>query len=174
MKRVMLCAGIAALLAGCGSNSPTSPSKSAAQSFVTHALAKQIAYAQCLRTHGVPNFPDPKIKQSAQGTGVSQGVPASVGQSPAFASAQHACAKLMPAGAQGPTQPATAAQHAQDVTFAACVRKHGVPNMPDPAPNGVFNLPPQINQNAPAFMAAVKGCVTNGMSLSLNQGGPAG
>jgi hypothetical protein len=168
MKRVIMFVGIAALLAGCGSNKP---SKSA---FVSHALAEQVKYAQCLRTHGVPNFPDPTIKQSAQGSGVSQGVPASVGQSPAFASAQHACAKLLPTGAQGPSQPATAAQHAQDVTFAACVRRHGVPNMPDPGANGVFNLPPQINQNAPAFMAAVKGCVINGMSLSLNQGGPGG
>ena len=164
MKRVMVCAGIAALLAGCGSSKPTNAS------FVTHALAEQIKYAQCMRTHGVPGFPDPTIKQSPQGTGISQGVSASVGQSPAFGSANHACAKLQPAGAQGPSQPATAAQHAQDVTFAACVRKHGVPNMPDPAPSGVFNLPPQINQNSPAFMAAVKGCVVDGMSLSLSQG----
>jgi hypothetical protein len=164
MKRVIMFAGFAALLAGCGSNTP---SKSA---FVSHALAQQVKYAQCMRSHGLPHFLDPKVTQSPQGAGVSQGVPASVGQSPAFASAQHACAKLQPAGAQGPSQPATAAQHAQDVTFAACVRKHGVPNMPDPAPSGVFNLPPQINQNSPAFMAAVKGCVVNGMSLSLNQG----
>ena len=28
----------------------------------------------------------------------------------------------------------------------------------------------RTNQNAPAFMAAVKGCVVNGMSLSLNEG----
>ena len=168
MKRVMVFIGLAALVAGCGSNTP---SKSA---FVSHALAQQVKYAQCMRTHGVPGFRDPTIKQSPQGTGISQGVSASVGQSPAFGSANHACARLLPAGAQGPSQPATAAEHAQDVAFAACVRRHGVPNMPDPAPSGVFNLPSQINQNAPAFMTAVKGCVSNGMTFSLNQGGPAG
>jgi hypothetical protein len=41
--------------------------------------------------------------------------------------------------------------------------------MPDPAFNGVFNLPHQIDQNAPAFQAAIKRCIPNGMPLSLNQ-----
>jgi hypothetical protein len=164
MKRMIGLAVVAALLAGCGSNKPTK------SGFVTHALAKQVAYAQCMRTHGVPGFPDPKITHSPQGTGVSQGVPASVGQSPAFGSAQHACAKLQPQGAGGNPPPVTAAQHAQLVTFAGCVRRHGVPDMPDPAASGVFNLPDQINQNAPAFTAAVKRCLPNGLPLGLNQG----
>ena len=172
MKRVMVCAGVAALIAGCGSASPTSPTKSAAQSFVTHALAKQIAYAQCMRTHGVPGFPDPKITHGPQGTGISQGVSAAVGQSPAFASANRACAKLAPQGGQSNAAPppVTAAQHAQLVTFAACMRAHGTPQMPDPAPGGQFNLPAQIDTNAPAFTNAVKHCLPNGVPLSLNQG----
>jgi hypothetical protein len=170
--RVMLAAAtLAVLAAGCGSTSPTATT--AKQQFVSHALAKQVAFAQCMRTHGLPHFPDPKITNSPAGAGVSQGVPASVGQSPAFNSAQHACRKLLPSGGQGPgNQPVSAAQHAQMVQFAACVRSHGVPNMPDPAVNGVFNLPSAINQNAPQFMAAIKHCLPNGMPLSLNQGGP--
>jgi hypothetical protein len=166
MKRVILCAGVAALLAGCGSTKPTS------SGFVSHALAQQVKYAQCMRAHGVPHFPDPTIKQSPQGTGISQGVPASAGQSPAFASANRACAKLAPQGGQGNSgpPPVTAAQHAQLVTFAACMRAHGTPQMPDPAPGGQFNLPAQIDTNAPAFTNAVKHCLPNGVPLSLNQG----
>jgi hypothetical protein len=164
MKRVIVCAGIAALLAGCGSNKPT------ASGFVSHALAQQVKYAQCMRTHGVPGFSDPKITHTAQGTGVSQGVSAAVGQSPAFGSAQRACAKLLPAGAQGNPPSVTAAQHAQLVTFASCVRRHGVPEMPDPVARGAFKLPDQINQSSPAFMAAVKTCLPNGLPLRLNQG----
>jgi hypothetical protein len=53
MKRVILCAGVAALLAGCGSTKPTS------SAFVSHALAQQVKYAQCMRAHGVPDFPEP-------------------------------------------------------------------------------------------------------------------
>jgi len=163
-----LAAAVAVLAAGCGSKSPTQ-NKSA---FVTHALAKQVAYAQCMRTHGLPGFKDPTIKQSPQGVGISQGVPASVGQSPAFGSANRACEKLLPRGAQGngAPPPITAAQRAQLVTFAGCMRRRGVSDMPDPAPNGSFNLPPQINQNAPAFMAAIKACLPNGLPLGLNQG----
>jgi hypothetical protein len=163
---VLVAASLA--ITGCGSNAPTATQ--AAKQFVTHALAKQVAYAQCMRAHGVPGFKDPTLKRSALGVGVSQGVSASVAQSPAFNSADHACQKLLPPGSQGPTnQPVTAAQHAQTLKFAACVRAHGVANMPDPAANGVFDLPPAINQNAPTFQSAIRRCIPNGMSLSLNQ-----
>jgi hypothetical protein len=156
------------VIAGCGSDSPTA-TRSAKQ-FVSHALAKQVAYAQCMRAHRVPGFQDPTLKRSALGVGVSQGVSASVAQSPAFNSANHVCQKLLPPGSQGPgNQPVSAAQHAQMLKFAACVRAHGVANMPDPAANGVFHLPPRIDQNAPAFQSAIKHCIPNGMPLSLNQ-----
>jgi hypothetical protein len=163
---VAVAAGVA--IAGCGSNSPTATQS--AKQFASHALSKQVAFAQCMRTHGVSGFQDPTLKRSALGVGVSQGVSASVAQSPAFNSANHACQKLLPPGSQGPgNQPVTAAQHAQMVKFAACVRARGVTNMPDPAANGVFHLPPGINQDAPAFQSAIKHCIPNGMTLSLNQ-----
>jgi hypothetical protein len=159
---------VSVAIAGCGSNSPTATES--AKQFVSHALAKQVAFAQCMRVHGVPGFRDPALKRSALGVGVSQGVSASVAQSPAFNSAQHACETLLPPGSQGPgNQPVSAAQHAQMVKFAACVRARGVKNMPDPDANGVFHLPSVIDQNAPAFQSAIKRCIPNGMPLSLNQ-----
>jgi hypothetical protein len=169
MRYLVWCsvAGAVTVLAtGCGSNKPT------AATFLTHALAQQVKYAQCMRTHGVPGFHDPKITHSAQGSGISQGVSASVGQSSAFGSANRACQKLLPQGQQGNGSPpiVTAAQHAQLVTFAACMRRRGTPQMPDPTPSGVFNLPAQINSNAPAFTSAIKVCLPNGVPLSLNQG----
>jgi hypothetical protein len=154
------------LAAGCGSNSPTT-----SQRGPTHALAEAVAFAQCMRTHGAPSFADPHIHRSAQGVGISQGVSAATANSPKFGSAQRACQKLAPPGSQGPSdQPVGAALHAQLVRFAGCLRSHGVSAMPDPAANGVFNLPPQINQNTPAFQSAIKQCLPNGMPLSLNQG----
>jgi hypothetical protein len=155
-------------LAGCGSHSQTA-TQSVSQ-FVSNALAKQVAFAQCMRAHGLPAFQDPTLKRSALGVGVSQGVSASVAQSPAWGSAQHACKKLLPPGSQGSgNQPVSARSVAQMVKFAACVRAHGVANMPDPAANGVFHLPPGIDENAPAFQSAIKRCIPNGMPLSLNQ-----
>lgn len=166
LATVGVAVGIA--IAGCGSNSPTATRS--AQQFVSHALAEQVAFARCMRAHGVSGFKDPTIKRSAQGVGVSQGVSAAVAQAPAFNSAQQACQHLLPPGSQGPgSQPVSAGQRAEMVKFAACVRAHGVPTMPDPAANGVFNLPPEINQNARAFQTAVKTCIPNGMPLSLSQ-----
>jgi hypothetical protein len=160
---------VAIAIAGCGSNSPTATQSP--KQFVSQALAQQVAFAQCMRTHGVPGFQDPTTKRSALGVGVSQGVSASVAQSPAFNSAQQACHRFLPPASQGPgNQSVSAAQHAQMLTFAACVRAHGVANMPDPAANGAFDLPLGIDQNAPAFQSAIKRCVANGMTLSLNQG----
>ena len=166
LATVAVAAGVA--IAGCGSNSPSATQS--AKQFVSHALAKQVAFAQCMRAHGVPDFQDPTLKRSALGVGVSQGVSASVAQSPAFNSAQNACRTLLPPGSQGPgNRPVSTTQHAQMLTFAVCVRAHGVANMPDPAANGVFHLPPGIDQNAPAFQSAIKGCIPNGMALSLSQ-----
>jgi hypothetical protein len=163
-------AAVGLFVAGCGGKSPTQTHESAKQ-FVNHALTQGVQYAQCMRTHGVPSFSDPHVTSSAQGVGVSQGVSAQTAGSPAFNSAQQACRKLLPAGAQGPSnQPVSASQQAEMVKFAACVRHHGVPNMPDPAANGVFNLPDTINQQAPAFESAIKRCLPNGMPLALNQG----
>ncbi|MGO9977554.1 MAG: hypothetical protein ACLP01_33130 [Solirubrobacteraceae bacterium] len=56
--------------------------------------------ADCMRSRGVPNFPDP----SAGGGGVNltSGVNA---QSPAFKAARRACAKLVPGGKPGGSRP---------------------------------------------------------------------
>jgi hypothetical protein len=171
IRTVAAIGGVAVLVAGCGSNAPTSPGGQRSAGGQPPAITHAIAYARCIRAHGVPNYPDPTITHQGNGVGISQGVSAQVAQSPAFNSATHACAKLQPGGAQGQgAQPVSAAQQAQLVTFAACVRRHGVPNMPDPSSSGAFNLPQQVNQNTPAFSTAVKKCLPNGLPLAINQG----
>jgi hypothetical protein len=94
-----------------------------------------------------------------------------VSASPAFKTAQQACAKLAPGGPQGGgAAPITAQQHREIVQFAACVRAHGVPDFPDPSTTGVFNVPVSIKTNAPAFTAAINKCQVNGVPLSISQG----
>ena len=76
------------VLPACGSSgTPVSRSGSAAPS-------AGIKYADCMRTHGVPNFPDPS---SADGAVQLSGSAINT-QSPAFQSAQSACQKLLPGG----------------------------------------------------------------------------
>jgi hypothetical protein len=106
----------AAMVAGCGSSDK--PSAEAARG------GPLLKYAQCMRSHGVPNFPDP----SPSGGLV---VPNDINvQSPAFKAAQQACGKLaQPAsGAGGPSE----SRELQLLELAKCMRSHGVPNFPDP------------------------------------------
>jgi hypothetical protein len=57
-------------------------------------LAAEVAWAQCMRTHGVPNFPDP----SAQGVFDSGQFDATSSE---FQTASQACRSLQPTGAVG-------------------------------------------------------------------------
>jgi len=60
---------------------------------------KFLAYSQCMRTHGVPSFPDPKF-----GSGGAQIQLRGIGPgSPGFDKAQKACASQMPGRAGGAT-----------------------------------------------------------------------
>jgi hypothetical protein len=59
------------------------------------ALKQALEFSQCMRSHGVPNFPDPK----ASGGGLELAIPKNAGidpNSPQFKAAQKACRKLLP------------------------------------------------------------------------------
>ena len=78
----------AVVLAACGSSAK---SGSGSGSAIASAAIK---YADCMRAHGVPNFPDP----SSAGGGVQLSGSGIDTQSPAFGSGQSACQKLLPEG----------------------------------------------------------------------------
>ena len=58
---ILLClAGASIAVAGCGSSSPSSSNAASTRPNDTAASKSQgLKFAQCMRTHGVPNFPDP-------------------------------------------------------------------------------------------------------------------
>jgi hypothetical protein len=57
-----------------------------------------LRYSQCMRTHGVPQFPDPKFS----GGGVQLRMPPGIGpDSPSLKTAQQACKSLQPGGMSG-------------------------------------------------------------------------
>jgi len=128
----------------------------------------QLAASQCMRAHGVPNFPDPR-KSSSGSEGMTvlitpgssavtvAGIPFS---GPAFLAAEKSC-KFMGGGGGTPPQETESYQLAA-LHFARCMRAHGVPNYPDPAvPGGSGSQSgtgPQINKNAPAVVHAANAC----------------
>jgi hypothetical protein len=158
MRRLSLI-GIAVLVtAGCGSSSKP------------HGVAfdSGLKFASCMRSHGVPNFPDPSPGgglKIAPGSGLNP-------QSPSFQAAQKACQRFQPLGpAAFPKM--SAAQKRQALHFAQCMRSQGEPNFPDPGfspPKGAtailalrgmffaFGPGQQLEPKSPAFQRAIKAC----------------
>jgi hypothetical protein len=120
-----------------------------------------VAYAQCMRSHGVPGFPDPT---SSGATTKQAAIRAfkQVGNAKAFA-AQTACRHLQPNG--GHLSQAEIAQHLSDLlAFARCIRTHGIPNFPDPTSGGQLThgmlASAGVDVHQPAVLQAADACVS--------------
>ena len=111
-------APIGLLATACGGRS--SPASATGGSTRVQAV---LAYARCMRAHGVPGFPDPDSNGDFHNLDKSA--------SSQETAANQVCHHLLNRGHQ-----MTAAQrhHAlgQLVKYAQCMRAHGVPNFPDP------------------------------------------
>jgi hypothetical protein len=108
------------VIAGCGSSSkPRSAGESASS-----GPSAGVRYADCMRSHGVPNFPDP-------GGGAKPGFGVQL-VTPPFQAAQKTCAGLLPGAGSGGSGPPSAALDKQMLAVAECMRAHGVSGFPDP------------------------------------------
>jgi hypothetical protein len=154
-------AGLALVAAGCGSDSPSS---GVAQAPTTSTATQPseggdsnrgdgVAFAACMRSHGVSDFPDPKVTSEGEIISIPDN------DSPQVRSALESCESLLPDG--GVSSPAQQAQEqAQLLEFAACMRARGVPNFPDPTVSGgrVTLRLDGIDRSSPRFAAAKKAC----------------
>lgn len=143
---------VAALLAaGCGSGSPSAADTGSSR-------AKLIAYAGCMRAHGVAKFPDPDSKGNLL-VGPASGIDPNA---PRYVSAEHACAKLRPASSSAGMTPAQRAQALTALThYAQCMRKHGIPMAnPFSGPNGGvgYALPRDTDLTSPVYKQADRAC----------------
>jgi hypothetical protein len=150
---LVACANDSANVAHDGSLATTTTA-SANESNATNS-SDTLAFAQCMRTNRVPNFPDPNAsgalpKESPQQLGVSDTV---------FRAAEHSCQHLLPNGGAGPDQAEIARVKALGLQFAQCMRSHGVA-LPDPGSDGRIPDPSTvgINQGSPKFQAANQAC----------------
>ena len=145
----------AVIIAGCGSSSRSgSATVSTSAATPANRLAQAVRFSDCMRSHGVSNFPDPGQPKDV--------LTKSEVNSPGFIAAQNACVRLAP-----PPQPESAAtqraRRAAGLAFARCVRSHGFPSFPDPTPTG--ELSPEmvsaagINLHQPAVLQAGYACV---------------
>ncbi len=156
------------LVAGCGGSSKNPTGGASTSASATSAVASGVAFSRCIRSHGLPNFPDPKVS----GQTVRMGSPRTI-QSPAFQSAVHSCQRLLPKGPPSSGPPSTQAQ-ARMLNVSACMRQHGILGFPDPASSPPSNaagnsaiigsggyylaIPKSIDTSSPAFERAAAAC----------------
>ncbi|MGD0559515.1 MAG: hypothetical protein ABSA93_31650 [Streptosporangiaceae bacterium] len=146
---LIVMAGIALLASGCGGGG--TPTGSAASPSATTGSGKALAYSECIRSHGVPDFPDPSANGNVQISG-NEGVSQSVMQA-----ALQACSALQPGGTSGVS---SAQNIAEGLNYAKCMRSHGEPNWPDPSSDGSFKITASmgISLSSSAVQAAEQAC----------------
>jgi hypothetical protein len=127
---ITVLAAVVLLAAGCGDSPSPTGAGSAPNTGASANSAIPVAYSRCMRSHGIPDFPDPNSSGQISKRAIIQlGVSTSVLQT-----AQRACERLWPY--QAPSQAQQRQELAQDLTFARCMRSHGVPDFPDPTSSG--------------------------------------
>jgi hypothetical protein len=117
------------LISACGSSAPAGTGSSDAGTNTANAQ-KAVKFAECMRSKGVSEFPDPSASGELTIDGVVNGTSLDA-NTPAFRQAISACKDLEPAGFTGSKRSPRQAQAA--LRFAACIRANGVPDFPDPA-----------------------------------------
>jgi hypothetical protein len=158
------------ILAGCGGSSPAGTAGRGGSNGFRKAF---VAFAVCMRSHGLSGYPDPQVWSSGGEVHAKIGPGSLNPDTPAFKAADHACHNLLPDGGVPGGGGVSAQAKAQDLAFADCMRSNGVPGFPDPSHDGAFDLPPAINPQAPRYQSAMRACAkVQPSSLSINQSPP--
>jgi hypothetical protein len=119
------------------------------------ARDKAVKFAECIRTHGVSDFPDPNSKnQFEYGVSVTPAV---------WKKATTACKDLQPPGTLSAKR--TPKEQSASLRFAQCIRDNGVKDFPDPV-NGeplvdTYKIPSTNRPNGMTILnAAMQKCGT--------------
>jgi hypothetical protein len=139
--------------AGSHSTATAAPARGSSSSGAT-PLAEAVAYSHCVRSHGVPNFPDP-VQTPGGGYGYR-----TVGIDPnsaAFQGALQAC-KALPSPWNSTGQQLSPAQQQAWLNWAQCIRAHGLPDFPDPTFSGSEVHDSGIGSSSPQLQQAMDAC----------------
>jgi hypothetical protein len=115
-----------------------------------------------MRSHGVPSFPDPSTTAPHALKAIAQRLAAS---NPRFTAAARACNHLLPNGGSGRQEAAqqTRTRLADELSFARCMRSHGVTRFPDPTAQAGLSVEmvqaQGIDVHSPAVLRVVQACL---------------
>ncbi len=169
-------AAVAVLAAACGGSAP--PSQSAP------TYVQVLALAKCMRSHGVPNFPDPdasggySLTANGSLTGAG-GSSVDINSSQAQA-AYGDCRHLLPGGPSISQLEQDEQQEQQQqakmlpvmLKYVHCMRSHDVPNFPAPG-QSKFGSGGPPNVSSPQYLAAASACqhlLPRGDKVSISTG----
>lgn len=128
-----------ALISACGSSAPATTSSGSGGSSsgggdpTASAHEKAVKFAECIRTNGVTEFPDPGASGKLTIDAIANGSSLDT-STPAFKQAISVCKDLEPPGFMGSKR--SSQQQDAALKFAQCIRENGVTDFPDPIPNG--------------------------------------
>jgi hypothetical protein len=121
-----------------------------------------------MRTHGVPNFPDPITINGKQHFGFYVHNGYAIGQngtqmntnSPQYKAANRYCGKrYLGFGNRPALTPAAIAQaRAAALKFSECMQSHGASDFPEPDSTGAITLPTYNYAESPGFLSAEQAC----------------
>jgi hypothetical protein len=182
---VLLIAAASATACGASPSSPGIANLGTSSASPTSSSAGQgsaLAYSQCMRAHGISDFPDPNSAGSLS-LNASAGSDLSP-SNPQYQAANNACKSLKPAVSQQQRQAVATAL----LNYSKCMRQHGISDYPDPS-NGSLRVGaspgsdldpdnPQFqraNNACKQFLQSVgKGSADNGNSGGNESGGKGG
>jgi hypothetical protein len=156
-------ATVALIGAGCSNGSAENGNTGTASGGANKKLTareKAVKFAECIRAHGVSDFPDPNEKnQFEYGVSVTPAV---------WNKATTACKDLQPPGTLSAKR--TPEQQSASLRFAKCVRENGVKDFPDPV-NGeplvdTYKIPSSNTANGMAILNAAMHKCRNVLELA--------
>jgi hypothetical protein len=149
--------GLSLAVAACGSppgshvaHLGTTTAETQGTTSTQSAQGDALAFSRCMRSHGVPDFPDPDPQ------GDFQPFHATVPKQ-AMAAANQACKRLSSRGGSEGTPQQRRQKLAFALRVARCLRAHGYPDFPDPTESGQ-RIPPGISTDSPRFQTTETTC----------------
>ena len=130
--RPLVALAVLALLGAACSNTSADSGGSGGSAPKNNARTQAVKFAQCMRTNGVTEFPDPDASGQLTIDGVANNSSVNPNTA-AFEQALSACKDLEPSGFTGHKR--TPQEQANALRFAQCIRDHGVRDFPDPGPH---------------------------------------
>lgn len=163
LTAVVAVVALSLLAAGCGGGSSLRVA-SGVFSTITATTSTQnglLAFSRCMRSNGVPSFPDP---QQYAGGNVKLTIH-QLGVGPKIQAAMSACNHLLPSGPGGSqeTEQQLRTRLADELSFARCMRSPGVARFPDPTAQGELTVEmvqaQGIDVHAPSVLRVVQACL---------------